>query len=509
MTEQATMPRPHPFRAGKSAAGKSGRSGKIAIKLTFQSGKGWRKDVGKKRWWLGHDKPQALRLAELIVAKWQLIAARGGNAWNDQAVRRIQDAKFAFTIGQPLPGEPIAASAEPPPVAVAHATIAPLPPATVERPGRVPARSGSAAIRLHKATDEFLALKRAEVDAGQTTAGHYSKIAHAVRRFRDHFGNVPLETIGYQRIRSMISNFVGRPVSASTERPLAPATVMDTITAARSFFQHAADSQLWTAPTTFKRLFAYQRRRLADEVEQQRLADVQVFTVPELRALWYEMPAPMNVCFCLGLNCGFTQREIATLKRSHCRLDTERPYIVRKRNKTNVTGKWRLWPETAELLRAAMAGPNENDLALLDDAGKPLFYNTGLNRRDRVFRQWERVRGDRDAALQRFHGLRAEYERTRGVRCHLPGLPKRIRKLPFKPLRKTGSNLVRQASDRDTAEVFLAHADPTMGKYYHKPDFKKLAKALRKVRRMLAPVFDAAKNPVTVEPVTSATKNAG
>jgi hypothetical protein len=468
MTEQTTMPRRTNIRPG--------------IKLTYQARKGWRKDVGKNRWWLGHDKSQALRLAELIIAEWQLIEARGGTTWNEQALRSIQDAKFAFAVG----GQPAAEDAD--------GDVAAEP--NTAKPKRAAVRSSNS-VSLHKATDDYLALKRAESDAGQTTTAHYSKTAHAVRRFRDYFGDVPLDTIGFQKIRALVTHFVGRPKSAATGKPLAPATVIDTITAARSFFEHAADSEIWTAPTTFKRLFAYQRHRLADEVEQTRRAKVQVFSVPELRALWYEMPEKMKLCFCLGLNCGFTQREIATLRRAECRLDSERPYIKRMRHKTSVLGRWRLWPETAQLLRAQMARPNKDGLALLDDAGKPLVYDTGINRRDSISREWKRIRRERAHALHRFHLLRAAVEKTRGVRYELPGLAKRIRNLSFKILRKTGSDFVRQVSDRDTAEVFLAHADPTMGKFYHRPDFKKLAKALRKVRRVLAPVFDSAATPTT------------
>lgn len=65
------------------------KSRKRSKRLSFQPGKGYRKDVGSqrdpitgqvsyKRFWLGHDPVTAGELARLIVAEWDLIRAHGG-----------------------------------------------------------------------------------------------------------------------------------------------------------------------------------------------------------------------------------------------------------------------------------------------------------------------------------------------------------------------------------------------------------------------------------------------
>ena len=66
----------------------------------------------------------------------------------------------------------------------------------------------------------------------------------------------------------------------------------------------------------------------------------------------------------------------------------------------------------------------------------------------------------------------------------------------FKILRKTAGQLVLEASDGETARVFLSHgkpvpSDPLLGAYT-RPVFEKVFAANRKVRDRLAPMFAAA-----------------
>src|SRR5207249_845104 len=158
------------------------------------------------------------------------------------------------------------------------------------------------------------------------------------------------------------------------------------------------------------------RRELASDAERQAKSQVHVFTVPQLRALWFVMDDFLRLLFLLGLNCGFTQRDLATLLRSHCHLDGERPFISRHRNKTDVRGKWRLWPETAALLRKCMAKANDQDLALLRPDGRPLVYDCGTVRSDAVQRDWRRVMRECNESLREFHALRGSAEQYRGVK---------------------------------------------------------------------------------------------
>jgi integrase len=111
----------------------------------------------------------------------------------------------------------------------------------------------------------------------------------------------------------------------------------------------------------------------------------QSFTLEQVRAIWKESNTKTKfsrksyrtaLYVLLGLNCGYRSGDIATLKHSHLIEQEGRLIIVRKREKTGSPQIHRLWPLTAELLRAEITDPREHDLALLDERGKPLVVDT-------------------------------------------------------------------------------------------------------------------------------------
>ncbi len=66
------------------------------------------------------------------------------------------------------------------------------------------------------------------------------------------------------------------------------------------------------------------------------------------------------------------------------------------------------------------------------------------------------------------------------------------RGMSFKHLRKTASQLIRDAAGKELSEAFLCHSDRTTGRHYNKfSDWSTMADALDQVRAKLQPVFDA------------------
>jgi integrase len=156
---------------------------------------------------------------------------------------------------------------------------------------------------------------------------------------------------------------------------------------------------------------------------------------------------------------------LATLTKWEIDLKSDPPRIARERRKTGVYGKWPLWPETADLLKARLAKTpkNEDDLAILTRNGKPLVhFGKGIGRTDSVSQFWSRLIGKTDD----------------------------IQKLSFKYLRKTGADIVRKIAGRDISEAYLSHADQTMARAYTNTDFAAVADAVTKMREQLAPMFE-------------------
>jgi hypothetical protein len=150
--------------------------------------------------------------------------------------------------------------------------------------------------------------------------------------------------------------------------------------------------------------------------------------------------------------------ELATLKRSEIKLGSA-PHIARHRQKSNVYGKWMLWPESVELLKANMETAGE--LALLSETRQPLVSETLDGRSDLIQKPWARLAKSADVT---------------GT---------------FKLLRKTAAWMVKRVADLETSEMMLAHTEGSstntgkMNKHYAGRDWQKLAGALRTMRDQL------------------------
>lgn len=159
-----------------------------------------------------------------------------------------------------------------------------------------------------------------------------------------------------------------------------------------------------------------------------------------------------------------------------------------------------------------MSNPAYHDLAILSLNGRPLVRLSESARSDDIRHDWQRVRGRIKSILKsdartlaewtaEFEPYRGKSEMADCILAMLPSLAPYIegcarRKIPafvpvrplgFKFLRKTASNLIRKLENKDTAEVFLAHVDPTVGRHYHNPDFKRLNRGLRKFHDRIWP----------------------
>src|SRR5262249_3528891 len=152
------------------------------------------------------------------------------------------------------------------------------------------------------------------------------------------------------------------------------------IAAMKGFLVWASESDDlgWRLPTGFQRVFRLRRSQLATHAENAaastRLVSKEVATiaVEQLTRLFRFGGSRDRLFMLLGLNCGFSSGEIASLRSFEVFLDGPKPYIHRCRPKTGVEARWVLWPETAALLRANRARVNPRSLWLLTPRGSPL-----------------------------------------------------------------------------------------------------------------------------------------
>lgn len=167
------------------------------------------------------------------------------------------------------------------------------------------------------------------------------------------------------------------------------------------------------------------------------------FADGELLALWNEARPLMRCWIMLGLNCGFTSIDIATLRPSH--IVDHGTRIRRERHKTRVPTDHLLWPLTAHLLSQS----NLTDTGWISQRGRQLVNDgaTGAWHCDAIGRRWCRL-------------------------CAKVGLPGK----PYRLLRKTTAQLL---SDRGCPlpiiQQYLGHARATVAeRHYYTPSSRTL-----------------------------------
>jgi integrase len=151
----------------------------------------------------------------------------------------------------------------------------------------------------------------------------------------------------------------------------------------------------------------------------------------------------LYLCCLLGLNCGFTMRDIADLKASEYRWkSTKWKRIKRHRSKTTGFGSWVLWSETERMLK---------ELMVVTDAD----YNSD-----------KRLLAGQDGLPLLPHDERGRCPISRAFKRVVKKVCGRDDPRSFKTLRKTGATLC--ALEWPGTEVlFLAHEPSTMAaKFY-------------------------------------------
>lgn len=233
------------------------------------------------------------------------------------------------------------------------------------------------------------------------------------------------------------------PVSDQTGARIRPATAKDRLAEIKAFIQWAHEMRLLAEVP--RNLRKYARIELP-EPEPKR------FDLGEIRKLWCAAGRRMRCFIALGLNCGYGQRDISEL-RVH-EIDLKGGYIERRRSKTGVRCRHKLWPVTVELVKSEMVrGGQRDDRVFVTVRGNPLV-NT----------QW---RGEK-------------LYRTDSIACLFRRLLKKVGidgGRSFYSLRKTGASEI-EAIDPTVTELYLAHAERGMKRNYAERNWATLDGAL-------------------------------
>ena len=332
----------------------------------------------------------------------------------------------------------------------------------------IPVPDGLAGLSLHEALERYAvrASKENTKESGIVQAAN-------ARRLKASIHDMDLSEFGYSAMEQIKCYWTSRPIAKlrggkSTGRPIGLSTVKNHLDTARRFVRwlDRTDAIEWEMPRHgLDALTANLHRLETDEETAGRQDGVRVFTIDQLAVIYRHATDFERLLLLLGLNAGMAQAEINTLRWDE--IKGEPASIKRLRRKSKVYGEFELWPETqAALDWWRKIRPPTGPLVATTATGKPIM-------RTEITNAWVRARKRID---------------------HAAGSPIDWW-LPFKHLRKTGAQLVRNVSDGEVAGVFLSHGKPVatdqLSERYSNRPFPKVAEALRLIRTQLRPGFEA------------------
>jgi hypothetical protein len=352
--------------------------------------------------------------------------------------------------------------------------------------------------RLHHALDAYIAELEKEAHLSQWNRVRVNQ----ARRLRDRHDDIPLSALDIKKVEEMIAFWRHRPPvkvrdGKGVGGQMAYNTARNQIIQLRHFFKwlHRHPGYSWKRPECYEDLKATPLVTAADKSNRLRTLHVETYTPEELAVLYAAASPLMRLFILLGLNCGFAAAESGTLEPAEIFLRQRHPetgrhnivstdqdsWIRRLRHKTEVYGEWKLWPHTVQGLLWATDRRRQivsKEKALIVTARGESYGRAtrGGNKNSRVRNLWVSL-----------------IDRT--VR---PGNAD-FRFLPFKQLRKTGGQMVRQFADGETQGIFLCHGKPVrtdqLADVYSNRPFHRVFEVLDRIECYLAPLWEAVSDP--------------
>lgn len=316
-----------------------------------------------------------------------------------------------------------------------------------------------------------------------------------VKSLISHHKDMALASLDRRAVEEMIQHWRQRPKKMNADHRITKKSAENYITALKGFFDwlHTAPQYKWREPEDMGRINI--RVVTLESDRRTQITPEELFTLDELTLL-YKYGTPLDrLLILLGLNCGFGRAESASLLVGEVHLRTAHSerhqeimnfestpadsFIKRVRRKSGVYGEFLVFDQTVQGIEWALdnrkkqAGHGRGARLLVNGKGEPYDKPTKRgNANQQIPNMFVRL-----------------FKRIEDNRI-------KIKRRPFKILRKTAGDLVKRFSDGEVKGVFLCHGEPVRSDHlddaYTTRPFGKVFRALRDVEAYLQPMFAAA-----------------
>jgi integrase len=208
--------------------------------------------------------------------------------------------------------------------------------------GRTPRVQGDG-LTVRNLLEKFLTLKIHLVDTSEITPRTYADYVATCKRIGEAFGASRLVSDlvadDFERLRMAIAKKWG-PVALGNE-----------IQRVRSVFKYGYENGLIDKPVRYGQGFKRPSKKVLRKARNEN--GPRMFESHELRKILAKAGTQLKAMILLGINCGFGNNDCGTITLDA--LDLATGWVNYPRPKTGIPRRVRLWPETIDTLRKAIA----------------------------------------------------------------------------------------------------------------------------------------------------------
>ncbi len=292
----------------------------------------YRKFVGGQWFGLRKDERVAKLQAMGLLTEWERLKISGCHAWPQHVLADKHTFVNSLATGTavgPTLGTP----------AVVQNTAAVLSP-RVFNP--VPA-SNYDTLTLFEAIGDYQYHIKGRYEANQIGDDHYYHQLFHINSIQECIADQPLAMVNRDLLSQIKRHFCGRPISGRTGKPISLEFLTNVLQTVHMLFDWLERTDRWMAPRHWKTYLLLERherqRLLTPEERKTKRHPKPTFTLDELKVLWKLSTPGTRMFLLMGLNFGWTQKEIATMRRDDIVETNGEMYIENFRNKTNVEGR--------------------------------------------------------------------------------------------------------------------------------------------------------------------------
>ena len=300
-----------------------------------------------------------------------------------------------------------------------------------------------------QAAERFLQSDFKGMERGEIGAQHFFKR----KRYVEHFvewvdGDRRLSRLGELDLDDYRDHVLTLPKSEVTGKPISKSTAKTMLASVHKFMRYLWEGHF--VEEEFRNLRGYTHVVMP-------APNVKCFTNDELKQIWILADRRTKCWIALALNCGYGQKDISDLKVGEVNL--VEGIIERKRSKTGVAQRHKLWDVTKELLVEFKPEDNTAETRYFSNVNGTSLLTEAIV----------------DDKLKKSDAIKCAFWRL--LRQAKVGDGR-----SFYSLRKTAASEIERINSLVTS-MFLAHSERAMKKHYAQPNWEALDQATTEMGR--------------------------